>query len=58
MSFVARGYFEQTEDTLTLYPKGGASVYVFHKEGDTLTYDADASTQPLPMEQWAYLPGV
>ena len=58
MSFVSRGYFEQTEDTLTLYPKGGASVYVFHKEGDTLTYDADASTQPLPMEQWAYLPGV
>lgn len=52
------GYYEQTEDTLTLYTNNGALLYVFDLDGDTLTYNADTSTQSLPMEEWAYLPGV
>lgn len=52
------GYYQRTEDTLTLYTNSGDFVYVFDKEGDTLTYNANASTQSLPLEEWAYLPGV
>ena len=56
MSSVTRGYYEETADTLTLYIYSD-TIYVFDKKGDTLLYNADASTQSLPMEEWAYLPG-
>lgn len=57
MSSVTRGYYEETANTLTLYIYSD-TIYVFDKKGDTLLYNAYASTQSLPMEEWAYLPGV
>lgn len=57
MSSVTRGYYEETANTLTLYIYSD-TIYVFDKKGDTLIYNAYASTQSLPMEEWAYLPGV
>lgn len=56
MSSVTRGYYEETANTLTLYIYSD-TIYVFDKKGDSLIYNADASTQSLPMEEWAYLPG-
>ena len=56
MSSVTRGYYEETANTLTLYIYSD-TIYVFDKKGDTLLYNAYASTQSLPMEEWAYLPG-
>ena len=56
MSSVTRGYYEETADTLTLYIYSD-TIYVFDKKGDSLIYNAYASTQSLPMEEWAYLPG-
>ena len=56
MSSVTRGYYEETANTLTLYIYSD-TIYVFDKKGDTLIYNAYASTQSLPMEEWAYLPG-
>lgn len=57
MSSVTRGHYEETANTLTLYIYSD-TIYVFDKKGDTLLYNAYASTQSLPMEEWAYLPGV
>lgn len=57
MSSITQGHYEQTANTLTLYIYSD-NIYVFDKEGDTLIYNADASTQLLPLEEWAYLPGV
>ena len=57
MSSVTRGHYEETANTLTLYIYSD-TIYVFDKKGDSLIYNADASTQSLPMEDWAYLPGV
>lgn len=56
MSSVTRGHYEETANTLTLYIYSD-TIYVFDKKGDTLLYNAYASTQSLPMEEWAYLPG-
>ena len=56
MSSVTRGYYEETANTLTLYIYSD-TIYVFDKKGDSLIYNAYASTQSLPMEEWAYLPG-
>lgn len=55
-SFATTGLYEETEDTLTLYTNQGRYAYVFRKEGDTLVYDPGASTHPLDLEDWAYLP--
>ena len=55
-STATAGLYEETENTLTLYTNQGRYAYVFRKEGDTLVYDSGASTHPLDLEDWAYLP--
>ena len=47
MSYIAQGYYEQTEDTLTLYTNDGALLYAYDKAGDTLIYHSGTTFQPL-----------
>lgn len=47
MSYIAQGYYEQTEDTLTLYANDGALLYAYDKAGDTLIYHSGTTFQPL-----------
>lgn len=55
MSYIAQGYYEQTEDTLTLYTNDGALLYAYDKAGDTLIYHSGTTFQPL-ITQWPQLP--
>ena len=55
MSYIAQGYYEQTEDTLTLYTNDGALLYAYDKVGDTLIYHSGTTLQPL-ITQWPQLP--
>lgn len=56
MSYIAQGYYEQTEDTLTLYANDGALLYAYDKAGDTLIYHSGTTFQPL-ITQRPQLPG-
>ncbi len=56
MSYIAQGYYEQTEDTLTLYTNDGALLYAYDKVGDTLIYNSGTTFQPL-ITQRPQLPG-
>lgn len=56
MSYIAQGYYEQTEDTLTLYANDGALLYAYDKAGYTLIYHSGTTFQPL-ITQRPQLPG-